>query len=157
MSDPFEVAVLANLPAMRRHARALTPTAGDADDLLQETLLRVFEKRHLYRDVGVPMEHWLSRVMRNVKVNEFRRQASRPVEVQGTEDLWYAPPAAEAAVLAGEVAAALSLIPGGNLVAMAAIGYGYEELARSEDVPIGTVRSRMSRARTALRLAVGTP
>jgi RNA polymerase sigma-70 factor, ECF subfamily len=156
--DPFADSVVANLPAMNRYARALTHSRSDADDLVQATLLRALEKRDLWHDDGLPLMHWLGRLMHNGNVNAGRRRRTR-----NEVPIVYADDAVEAAssdvsVLAAEVVAAMRRMPlFDDVLTMIGSGHDYSEISAVLDLPIGTVRSRISRGREALRRAVELP
>jgi RNA polymerase sigma-70 factor (ECF subfamily) len=123
------------IPRLRRYARALVGDRATADDLVQDTLERAWAKLHLYRR-GTDLRAWLFTVMHNVHVNRVR--ATRPTDLLEDEmpELAQRLPAEQRAVLL--------------LVTLEEMSY--EEVARALNVPIGTVMSRLSRAREKLRL-----
>jgi len=140
------------IPRLRRYARALAGDRIAADDLVQDTLERAWSKLHLYRR-GTDLRAWLFTVMHNVYVNQVR--ALRPV-AQLDEDLpELAQPAREvdSLVLRDLDAAIRSLPPDQRevLLLVALEEMSYDEAASTLGVPIGTVMSRLSRAREKLR------
>jgi len=140
------------IPRLRRYARALAGDRIAADDLVQDTLERAWSKLHLYRR-GTDLRAWLFTVMHNVYVNQVR--ALRPV-AQLDEDLpELAQPAREvdSLVLRDLDAAIRSLPPDQRevLLLVALEEMSYDEAASTLGIPIGTVMSRLSRAREKLR------
>lgn len=154
-------------------ALKLTRNARDAEDLVQDTYVRAFEKFHLYRQ-GTNLKAWLFRVMMNRFINLYRRRQAAP-DRASAEDLQ--PPAPATEVLARDFAdaAALarlmrepafldslddrlkrgleSLAPDHReILILNVIGdMAYKDIATALDIPIGTVMSRLSRAKAQLR------
>jgi RNA polymerase sigma-70 factor (ECF subfamily) len=159
----FESAELqAQIPRLRRYARALTGDREAADDLTQDTLERAWSKRALWKPPGPgeregSLRGWLLAVMHNVFVNSVRRV--RPVESLDamTEDGQFdvaAPDELETAIQVHDVAAALARLPEDHravLLLVAVEQLSYAQAASVLEVPIGTVMSRLSRARDRLR------
>jgi RNA polymerase sigma-70 factor (ECF subfamily) len=155
---------------LTRGARRLARTDADAEDLLQDTLLRAYRGFHTFQD-GTNLQAWLFRILYNRWVSAYRAKQSRVTEV-AVDDLavWeaatstYRPDgmrSAEAEVLDalpdGDIRAAMASLPDGFAAVLyyADIeGYTYAETAAILDVPIGTVMSRISRARKRLRIAL---
>ena len=157
MSDR-ESAITQQIPRLRRYARALAGDRSAADDLVQDTLERALSRFHLWRQ-GSDLRAWLFTIMHNIFVNQARSRARRYHESLETE------PAAEA-VRAPEpdwlelrdIANALSRLPPEQRVVVLLVGleqFTYEEAAQVLGVPIGTVMSRLSRARERLRALLG--
>jgi RNA polymerase sigma-70 factor (ECF subfamily) len=158
MTNSIPVDVVAHLDSLRRYARALTRDEAAADDLVQESLLRAIERAGTYRPGG-SLRAWLAGIVHNRFVSGRRRQAA---EARRNETL--AGIRGEA-VLDGEqehaaqlalVAARFDALPDQQravLHLVAVEGLSYQEAATALDVPIGTVMSRLSRARAALRAA----
>jgi len=146
------------IPRLRRYARALTGDRAAADDLVQDTLERALSRFHLWRQ-GSDLRAWLFTIMHNIFVNQVRSRARRYHESLETE------PAAEA-VRAPEpdwlelrdIASALSRLPHEQRAVVLLVGleqFTYDEAARVLEVPIGTVMSRLSRARERMRVLLG--
>jgi RNA polymerase sigma-70 factor (ECF subfamily) len=142
-------------------AYRLTGNEADAQDLVQETLLRVRRGLPAYRPGS--MEGWLSRITTNAFLDDVRRRRRRPVEALPDEPDRVVPPslgadeALEATALPTEVQAALISLPADFRAAVVlsdVVGLGYAEIAESLGVPIGTVRSRIHRGRALLREAL---
>lgn len=144
------------LPNLRRYARTLTRDPATAEDLVQTTCLRALEKQHLYMP-GTNLRAWLFTLMHNTRVNAVRRAMREGAQV-GEAILenrasYLSDPEVNREL--AEVINALKRLPRVQqriIVAAALTDDSYEELGAFEAVPIGTVRSRLSRARAALRL-----
>jgi len=143
----------AEIPRLRRYARALLRDEDRADDLVQETLLRGLEKSHLYTS-GTDLRAWLFTIMHNQYVNSVRR-AVRQRDAIVVEKMHLASPAPQIARLElRDLESAIACLPGEQretLLLIGLEGMKYEEVAQICAVPIGTVRSRLSRAREELR------
>jgi RNA polymerase sigma-70 factor (ECF subfamily) len=145
-------AIVDLIPRLRRYARALVGDRSVADDLVQDTLERAWAKFHLYRG-GTDLRAWLFTVMHNVHVNRVR--ALRPSEVL-TDDM---PETAQRAsqgdsLMVRDLDRALAKLPEEQrevLLLVALEDVSYDEAARALGIPIGTVMSRLSRARERLR------
>ena len=159
--------LVAALPRLRRYARVLTGDSCRSDDLVQDTLARAWEKRHLWRQ-GSDLRAWLFTIMHNVHVNQFalrqRDFANSSLDADdGPVAGWEIPVRATQSdrVELAEVFAQIARLPvvQREVLMLAAVEeLRYEEIARVQDVPIGTVMSRLSRAREKLkRMAMDTP
>ena len=140
------------IPRLRRYARALVGDRATADDLVQDTLERAWAKLHLYRR-GTDLRAWLFTVMHNVHVNRVR--ASRPTDLIDDEmpELAQRPPQGDA-LLVRDLDRSIARLPPEQRAVLLLVTLeemSYEEVARTLDVPIGTVMSRLSRAREKLR------
>jgi RNA polymerase sigma-70 factor (ECF subfamily) len=155
--------VEAEIPRLRRHARFLVRDADRADDLVQECLMRAVGNLHRWQP-GTNMRAWLFVILHRVHINEGLRARRSPLAEEAPADH------PGLAVLARQedhmalldVQAAfdrLSLEHRQVLVLIAIEGLAYEETAAILGVPVGTVRSRLNRARRALkdRLAGAAP
>jgi RNA polymerase sigma-70 factor (ECF subfamily) len=140
------------IPRLRRYARALVGERATADDLVQDTLERAWSKLHLYRR-GTDLRAWLFTVMHNVHVNRLR--AARPADPLEDEMPELAQRATQGdALLVRDLERAVAALPEGQrqvLLLVALEDLSYEETARVLDIPIGTVMSRLARAREKLR------
>ena len=144
---------------LRRYSRRLTGNTTDAEDLVQDCLVRALVNWHRFEQ-GTNLRAWLFTVMRNLHINSFRRPARHEVAMP-LEDLAEAgpsrPPTQEAAV---EMTDFLRAFDGLNSARQQTImlvgwdGMSYDEAASQLGVPTGTVRSRLSRAREELRDAL---
>lgn len=151
--------LLAAIPRLRRYARVLTGDAARADDLVQETLARGWEKRRLWI-AGSDLRAWLFTIMHNLFVNQ-RAMAMRDAQNVSLDDdgdgsgAWQLPVHAsqQSHVELIEVMRELSRLPAEQrevLVLAAVEEMRYEEIAETLSIPIGTVMSRLSRARAML-------
>lgn len=145
----------AHIPRLRRYARALTGDRFLADDLVQDTLERALGKFFLWRTTG-RLESWLLTIMHNVFINQLKTRASRAPETL-LDDLTVEP-----AVRGGQsdrlevrdLDSALNHLPPDQrevLLLATLEELSYEEIARILGIPVGTVMSRLSRARDRLR------
>ncbi len=147
------------IPRLRRYARALVGERATADDLVQDTLERAWAKLHLYRR-GSDLRAWLFTVMHNVHVNRVR--ATRPVDPLEDEMPELAQRGTQAdALLVRDLDRAIARLPADQRAVLLLVTLeemSYEEVARTLGIPIGTVMSRLSRAREKLRaLMLGEP
>lgn len=149
--------ILSELSPMRRYARSLTRDESAADDVVQEALLRALEKRNTFRPGG-SVRAWLLAIVHNIFVSAQRR-----VRAEERRDARFAEsmvdriePDQEYAAYLQEVAQAFAILPDPQRAILHLIvveGQSYQEAAAILGIPIGTVMSRLSRARVALRRA----
>jgi RNA polymerase sigma-70 factor (ECF subfamily) len=141
------------IPRLRRYARALVADRATADDLVQDTLERALAKLHLYRR-GTDLRAWLFTVMHNVHVNRVR--ATRPMDVLEDEMPELAQrPAQGDGLLVRDLERAIARLPADQRAVLLLVTLeemSYEDVARALTIPIGTVMSRLSRAREKVRL-----
>ena len=147
------------IPRLRRYARALVGDRATADDLVQDTLERAWAKLHLYRR-GTDLRAWLFTVMHNVHVNRVR--ASRPTDTLEDEMPELAQRAAQGdALLVRDLDRGISRLPADQRAVLLLVTLeemSYEQVASTLGIPIGTVMSRLSRAREKLRaMMLGQP
>ncbi|MCX7960354.1 MAG: sigma-70 family RNA polymerase sigma factor [Burkholderiales bacterium] len=144
------------IPRLRRYARALVGEPTAADDLVQDTLERALAKLHLYRR-GTDLRAWLFTVMHNVYVNQLR--AARPLAPLEEDMPELARAARETDPLdLRDLERALRRLPPEQrevLLLVALEDMSYSEAARTLGIPIGTVMSRLARAREKLRAMLG--
>jgi RNA polymerase sigma-70 factor, ECF subfamily len=149
-----------HLPRLRRYARSLLRDSVRADDLVQDTMVRALEKAHLYQH-DTNLRGWLVTIMHNEHVNATRRHMRGPIQVSddAVGELGRAE-SQEAPVELREVRRAVCRLPAEQrkpLVMHWLHGLKYEEIASKMGVPLGTVQSRISRARKALRIMIAAP
>jgi RNA polymerase sigma-70 factor, ECF subfamily len=160
MSDLSDFGSLleAQIPRLRRYARALLRDASRADDLVQDTLVRAIAKQHLWQP-DTNLRAWLFTLMHNLYVNVVR-QSLREGAMVDVEDLSTALIATTDPTVScqlRELEDAIARLPNEQREVVLLIGLEgvpYEEAAMILRVPIGTVRSRLSRARASLRKAL---
>lgn len=150
MNDAESIVEL--IPRLRRYARALAGDRAAADDLVQDTLERAWTKLHLYRR-GTDLRAWLFTVMHNVFVNQ--RRAAKPSSVLEDDMPELAQPVSEVdGLVLRDLDAAIRRLPLEQrevLLLVALEDMSYEEAAGTLGIPIGTVMSRLARAREKLR------
>ena len=144
----------AEIPRLRRYARALTRDAARADDLVQSGLARALAKQHLWQP-GTDLRAWMFTILHNQHVNEVRRSVRAGVTVSIDEILpMSVGPTAMASLELRDLEVAIAkLAPEQRQVILLVglEGMAYEEVALILGVPVGTVRSRLSRGREQLR------
>ena len=151
-----------HIPSLRRYARALTGDAWTADDLVQDTLERACSRWRLWV-VGSDLRAWLFTLMHNVFVNQVRRSirqaaAGTTVNVDDVENELAAPDAGTAQSL--DLQRCLLRLPEDQRAVLLLVSLEdltYEEVAKITGVPVGTVMSRLSRARSRLRELMDGP
>ena len=147
------------IPRLRRYARALTRNGSIADDLVQDCLTRAVAKQHLWQP-GTDLRAWLFTILHNQHVNYVRSSSKKGASVQ-VEQLASALPIEPSAMPSLELRdlrVALTKLPIEQREAILLVGLegmNYEDTARVLNVPIGTVRSRLSRGRAELRKLMG--
>ena len=159
MSD-FLDEVEACVPALRRYARALTRSADLADDLVQDCLERAIRKRSLFRPTG-PVRAWLFTILLNLHRNGLRARRSHGdmLTLDAVAEPATAAPQPGHIALA-ELARAMETLPLEQkeaLLLIALEGLSYVEAAAIIGIPVGTLMSRLGRARAALRTLTGIP
>lgn len=152
--DEIEVCI----PQMRRYALALlrNPTAGD--DLVQDSLEKAISKQNTWSGKG-SLKSWIFKIMLNTYRDDLRRAKARPqlVEIEDFDDI--APLQSKSThqenrLLLNETANAIECLPVDQKQALLLVsleGYNYAEAAQLLDIPIGTLMSRLGRARQFLR------
>jgi RNA polymerase sigma-70 factor (ECF subfamily) len=147
--------IIAEIPHLRRYARALLRDPVEADDLVQSCLERALGRFHLWRP-GSNLRPWLFTIMHNLFINAQRQKGRSPAQVPFDE---LARPPAQAAPQEGAMAArliaqALQQLTEDQRAAILLVGLeelSYAEAARVLGVPQGTLMSRLHRGRERLR------
>lgn len=149
------------LPRLRAFARSLARAPDQADDLVQTTCLRALDRIAQFTP-GTRLDSWLYRIMRNIWIDEHRRR--KPVlsivEAPWAEDVTGEDgrEVTETRLTLGEVGAVVASMPEEQrsvLILVCVEGMKYREVAEILDIPIGTVMSRLSRARLMVAEAMG--
>jgi RNA polymerase sigma-70 factor (ECF subfamily) len=158
----FELLLEGQLPQVRRYARAFASSPADADDLAQEALIKVYKSLRLFH-YQAAFTSWLYAVVRNVFLDalksrrgreEKREEPLQPELAQGLPGGAAPDEELRRAQEREQLWAALRLVPlefRSALVLFDLEGHSYDEVAAIEGVPVGTVKSRLSRGRAALR------
>jgi RNA polymerase sigma-70 factor (ECF subfamily) len=146
-------AVAAEIPRLRRYARALTGDDGEAEDLIQDTLERALARLAQWREGDSPRK-WLFSILHNLHVDGLRRRSRRPPHV-GLESVGadQSAPAADGAS-GRDIHLALQMlsVEQREVVLLVALeGLSYADPAVVLDMPVGTVMSRLARGRERLR------
>ena len=148
MSD-FRAQIEAAIPALRRYARALTRDGETADDIVQDTLVRALRSEHLFHDGDV--RAWLYTILTNLNRNRLRSLSRRPTVTPIMDS--------DAAITgpdtgSRDIARALDDLAEDQRAALLLVvleGLTYREVAEVQGVPIGTVMSRLARARMQIK------
>jgi RNA polymerase sigma-70 factor (ECF subfamily) len=149
-SETFRQGIEAAIPALRRYARALTREAEAADDLVQDTLVRALRSEHLFH--GGDIRKWLYTILTNLNRNRLRSLARRPATLPLDEH--------DSSGLSGpetggrDIERALASLTEDQRAALLLIvleGLSYREVADVLGIPIGTVMSRLARARAQIK------
>lgn len=172
-SEWFEEGVISLLPDLLSGARMMTGTRADAEDLVADAVARAWERRESLsaRD---KFRGWIFRIMRNCCISRYRKRKARPEEVplcgDGDEEpgfslferlhqpflLWWGNPERDFlnGLLKEDIERGVEALPPGFRDAVVLVdvqGLTYAETAEALDIPIGTVRSRLARARACLQ------
>ena len=146
------------IPRLRRFARSLTRDPDHADDLVQECLMRAIAKIDTWQP-GTNLRAWLFTILRNAFLNDVRRSDRSPFTGDEIDpDRHGAIEASqESHIAVDEIATVFAGLSAEHRVILTLVaieGFAYEEAATICDIPVGTVRSRLSRAREAMRQAL---
>jgi RNA polymerase sigma-70 factor, ECF subfamily len=158
MSD-LSCLVEQEIPRLRRYARALTHATDRADDLVQDTLVRALSKLHLWQP-GTNLRAWLFTIMHHQYVNTVRREGQErtTVNIEHVSSTLTATTDPTVRRQLIELDRALALLPDEQREVVLLVGLEglpYESVAQVLGVPLGTVRSRLSRGRERLRELIG--
>jgi RNA polymerase sigma-70 factor (ECF subfamily) len=153
MTDKIQDMV-AEIPALRRYGRVLTGSPSGADDLVQDTLERAIQKFHLYRQ-GTKLRLWLFTIMRNLFLDRYRKQRKMSAIVSELthRQLDHRTPDQLDKLIHKDLVKQLNGLKREYrdlLMLVGVQGLSYEQAAEATGVPLGTVRSRLFRARNLL-------
>lgn len=154
--------LIAMLPRLRRFARSMTRSVPEADDLVQEACLRALSRSDQW-DPAQPLDRWMFRITRNLWISEIRKRSVRLGQGQVPAD--EAPElvtleTGEASMAASQLQRQIAALPeelSSVLLTVSVEGYSYSEAAQLFDIPVGTVMSRMHRARKTLAAQIAEP
>jgi len=155
-AEAFAVLVERHLDAIHRYVQRLTGSAADADELAQETFLRVWTEARRYQPATVRFSTWLHRIAHNLSVDTLRRRRSEPLEdPDALSDCSAGPEQAHAArQTAVRLAAALSALPQNQRAALLLTevqGLSNQQVAEVMALGVRAVESLLARARRTLR------
>lgn len=145
--------ILAHLPRLRRYARALTGDRARAEDLVQDCVERALNRLHLWQ-AGTDLRAWLFTIMHNLHANAVRHARRAPPIDALDDEMQIAAPEASGVALS-DIEAALQTLPEDQrrvLLLVSLEEMSYEEVGALLQIPVGTVMSRLHRARERLRL-----
>lgn len=149
--------LIEQLPYLRRMARALTKNRADADDLAQSCLERAIVYQHQF-EAGTNLRGWLLTIMHNLFIDSVRRVKRNRDNSDAAQEYLsgqFTPSNQEHAIEIAELQQAMAQLPPEQYTTLVLItleDMSYEEAARITNVPIGTIRSRLSRARASIAL-----
>ncbi|MEJ0069327.1 MAG: RNA polymerase sigma factor [Pseudomonadota bacterium] len=152
---PREEQLVDHIPELRRLARSFDKDRAAADDLVQETLVRALQKLHLYEPTG-PFAGWLATIMRNLFIDRTRRRKIKPEEPVDVLPQALEPRSKDDPIdrlTLRDLKIAIAGLPPAQrevLLMIGVSGQSYEDVAAQLAVPLGTVRSRLFRARETL-------
>ncbi len=163
----FDKEFMPHIDAMYNFAFRLTNDEDDANDLVQDTYLKAFRFINSF-EIGTNAKAWLFRILKNSFINDYRKKSKEPnkVDYQEVETTYNSDEDAEVSntvdlraetvqdMIGDEIANALNAIPVDfrTVIILCDVeGFTYEEMAKILDIPIGTVRSRLHRARSLMK------
>ena len=149
------------MPRLEKFALRLTRNEHDADDLVQAALLRAMEKKHLFQE-GTDLFKWTSKIMYNLFVSGYRRKVKFETQYDPENYLekQYVDARQDKQVELMKVKESMALLSSEHrevLIMVCIQGMRYQDAAEALDIPVGTVRSRLSRAREQLQTLLDTP
>lgn len=175
--DFFEKGVMAEMDSLYGTALRLTRDGGQAEELVAETVARAWSALATLKD-PTRFRPWLFRILRNLFISDYRKRSSEPAVEEWTEGcgaddegfslfeklhqpflLWWGNPEQEfvSKLLREDIARAIDALPEAFRMTVMLVdveGFSYQEAAETLDVPVGTVRSRLKRARACLQKAL---
>ncbi|MGL4489429.1 MAG: RNA polymerase sigma factor [Rhizobiaceae bacterium] len=161
MSEDFTESVIAFLPNLRRYAMSLCRNSSLADDLVQIACEKAFTNEGQYQ-TGTRLDAWLFRILRNSWLDQLRRRKTQGTEVEIDEEIISVTVdgagIAEDRLMLQQTMNVIMDLPEQQREIMLLVcveGMSYKEASELLDVPIGTVMSRLARARTEVAKGVG--
>ncbi|MDH3651255.1 MAG: sigma-70 family RNA polymerase sigma factor [Saprospiraceae bacterium] len=162
----FERELLPHIDALNTFAYHLTYNEEDAKDLVQETFLKAYRAIDSYVE-GTNAKAWLFKILKNAYINQYRKKSRRPAQVDFEEFIGYQDQDESSIseyqdlreeifenLLGDEVTVAINALPIDfrTVILLCDVeGFTYDEISKIIDIPIGTVRSRLHRARNMLK------
>lgn len=151
--------LISHIPTLRSYARSLVRNRSDADDLVQDSLVRALSRMDLFTP-GTNLRGWLLAILHNVFVDGTRkskltREFVKAMTWMGESNV--TPPNQLNRIELRDMDRALAALPAtqrSTLFSIALDGLNYEEAAKASCIPVGTVRSRLSRGRSSLKVMV---
>jgi RNA polymerase sigma-70 factor, ECF subfamily len=165
--EDFNEEIIPHLDALYNFALRLTTDPNDAEDLVQDTIVKAYRFFNSY-EKGTNAKAWLFRILKNSYINNYRKKSKKPQEVDYDEvSTFYETVRAERTdtsdledkmyreLMDDDITNALEELPEDfrTVVLLCDVeGFTYEEIANMLDVPIGTIRSRLHRGRNLLKV-----
>ena len=154
----FRQHLLAAIPKLRAFALSLAAHADHADDLVQETLMKAWNHQNSFQD-GTNIKAWLFTILRNEYFSQLRKRRREVEDADGDYAASVMTPGGQESQLdMADLRIALQQLPADQreaVVLVGASGFSYQEVADICHVPVGTVKSRVNRARNKLALLLG--
>ena len=154
----FRLDVLSELPSLRRYARTLARSEIDAEDLVHDALVRAYERRASFR-IGHNLRVWLMSILHNVFIDGARARRAEVRRLARVKELLepQSPPIQDVHLRLSQVWEAFIELPDEQRAALhlvAVEGLSYTEAATALAIPVGTLMSRIARARATLRALI---
>jgi RNA polymerase sigma-70 factor, ECF subfamily len=157
-SDEFRDQLIAAIPGLRAFGMSLTARADQADDLVQETLMKAWNHKNSFA-AGTNLRAWLYTILRNEFYTQMRKRRREIEDADGAYSSKVATPGEQEGHLdMADLRIALAQLPDDQreaIILVGASGFSYQEVAEICGVAIGTVKSRVSRAREKLAMLLG--
>jgi RNA polymerase sigma-70 factor, ECF subfamily len=156
VSKRFSDQLIAVLPRLRRFAAGLTRSASEADDLVQAACERALAREHQFQE-GTRFDSWMFRIVQTIWIDQLRARDIRKEDGDVAEErLGSDEPVrrVEARLALSEVRRAVALLPTDQRLTLMLVtveGLSYKQAAEATGVPVGTIMSRLARARIALQ------
>jgi len=157
-SDEFRGQLLAAIPGLRAFGMSLTARADRADDLVQETLMKAWKHRESF-ETGTNLKAWLYTILRNEFYSQLRKRRREVEDADGAYSGKVATPGEQESYLdMADMRIALAQLPEDQreaIILVGALGFSYQEAGEICGAAVGTVKSRVSRAREKLATLLG--
>lgn len=158
----FDNMIIAEIQALKNYALSLTHNSENANDLVQETLLKAYRYKNHFKE-GTNLRGWLYTILRNIFINDFRRAKTRNTFLDGTDNTYFldipvqkTENVTEVKFISKDLYNAVDKLPDELRVTfnLNAEGFKYAEIAEVLGIPLGTVKTRIFVARRILRLSL---
>lgn len=157
-SKEFREGLLASIPSLRAFALSLAQSPDRADDLVQETLVKAWDKQSAFQP-GTKLKAWLFTILRNEFYSQLRKRGREVLDSEGTmTERLAVHPGQHGRLDLEDLGSALELLPDDQreaIVLVGALGFSYAEAAEVCNCAVGTIKSRVSRARSGLMERLG--
>jgi len=141
------------IPALRRYAFSLFHQQEEADDLVQDCLERALNKQSLWQQ-GSSLRAWLFTMQHNLYINKLRSENRKPQMISETDLLTHKLEPSQTEILMNDITFCMQQLPEDQrevLLLVTVEGFTYKEVGKIMNIPVGTVMSRLSRARKLLQ------